>query len=144
MTILINDPGYTVFQRKLITLAFDKVYLINNNNKAKIISILTKRKKIIAFGVNNEEVTHPAAGKFVHFKIHAELNCVLKVRWYDIDYRKCDLWNIRIKRNNEISMSRPCRRCYEFLSIMDIKNIYYTDWEGNFKKYSDAYSIKNT
>lgn len=86
--------------------------------------------KIIATGINRG---HEPAKLFGYHrpnfvpKLHSELDCILKCRR---SLRDLDIVNVRLNRKGEARLSMPCRRCRELLSVMEIKNIYFTTESG--------------
>jgi len=64
---------------------------------------------------------------------HAESHLVSKLldRYNSI----CSNWSIvvlRINREGKILLSKPCKNCQKILDALELKNIYYSDNNGNF------------
>ena len=134
MKSYVNNPDYTPFQRKLVSLAFDRIHNCPDDNKAKIISFLTKGKTIVSWGFNDEFKTDPKASAYVDFKIHAEFMAVMRMRHYIESYAGMSIYNVRISRHNQVLNSKPCHRCLGELLLRDIRKIYYTNEFGLFQK----------
>jgi deoxycytidylate deaminase len=64
-----------------------------------------------------------------HVGIHAELDCLLKMDKEDLSYYK--MLVLRIDRNESLTMSKPCSGCQSLLSQFNLKEIWYSDKNGN-------------
>lgn len=61
---------------------------------------------------------------------HAELNCINKIKYLDIDFSKVSLFVYRQHKNGTKALARPCPACSKLIRDMGIKNIYYTIENG--------------
>ena len=61
---------------------------------------------------------------------HAELNCINKIKYLDIDFSKVSLFIYRQHKNGTKALARPCPACSKLIRDMGIKNIYYTVENG--------------
>ena len=131
--ILVNDCGYTTFESKLIRSAFELLPLCVGN-KSRHISFLCKKKRILSWGVNRENDTHPLAQRFsyINSAVHSELDALVKLKSYHVNYSQLSIFNIRIDRYHRVCLSKPCRRCMNLLIAFDVKKVYYTDENGQF------------
>jgi len=134
LPIIVNDPGYNLFQRSLIKRAFEEVKSCRKDNKARIVSFLTLRKKIISVGINDEYKTSPQAKKYFGAKLHAEFRCIKKRQYKIKDYSNMSIYNVRLNRQNEVVCSKPCNLCLGEILIRGIRKIYYTSYCGSFEK----------
>lgn len=89
-------------------------------------AILFTRRSILSKGYN----------KFLNgrqrdtsISIHAEMNCLQTIR-KNVKYNKCHILVIRLNSNNKLVNSKPCQHCIESLRNTKIKNIYYSDSDG--------------
>lgn len=96
------------------------------------------KQHIISIGYNSNK-THPIQqeyNKYRNFnnlhnycpdKIHAEIHCLSSLKSFiDLDYSKVSLYIVRIKRDEEVAMARPCKACMTYIKELGIKKIYYT------------------
>lgn len=44
------------------------------------------------------------------------------------------MYVIRVNKNDELVNSKPCKSCIEVMRMFGIKNIYYSDENGELKK----------
>jgi tRNA(Arg) A34 adenosine deaminase TadA len=65
---------------------------------------------------------------------HAELSVVHKVP-RDI-LENCNILVVRVNKKGELTCAKPCPACYKVLVESGIKNIYYSDYNGEIKKLS--------
>lgn len=110
-------------------------------------SFLLFKNKIVAIGVNQDK-THPINLRNKKFDRDgndisgskgtcSELNAFLKLRnKTNIQSKKCSLVNIRIDRNNNLNFARPCQSCVSLLKFLEIKDVYFSNWDGNFIKFN--------
>ena len=101
---------------------------VNNSH----IAFLVKKNKIIKIGWNKKR-THPEIAKHPYHEgyvgIHAELDCLLKINKEDLsDYK---ILVLRIDRNGKLNISKPCKGCQSVLSQFNLKEIWYSDKDGN-------------
>ena len=98
-------------------------------------AFLIKSKIIEKIGINKRR-THPEISKHPYHEgyvgIHAELDCLLKINKEDLsDYQ---ILVLRIDKNGKLNMSKPCRGCQSVLSQFNLKQIWYSDKDGNIIK----------
>ena len=62
--------------------------------------------------------------------LHAEMSCILKIRYLDIDFGKCSLFVYRETKNGHKALSRPCKACSTAIKALGIKDVYYTIENG--------------
>lgn len=56
-------------------------------------------------------------------------------RLTNVPFKKCTLFNVRIDRNQKVSMAKPCPSCGKLLSFAEFDNVFYTDYQGNLIQY---------
>jgi deoxycytidylate deaminase len=103
--------------------------------RASHVAFLIKSGKIEKIGVNKRR-THPEISKHPyhegHVGIHAELDCILKINKEDLsDY---EMLVLRVDKNNNLAMSKPCSGCQSLLNQFNIKEIWYSDKNSNIIK----------
>jgi len=103
----------------------------NRENKNSHIAFLIKSNLIEKIGTNKKR-THPEIKNHPYHEgyvgIHAELDCILKLDKEDLsDYK---MLIIRVDRNGNLNMSKPCPGCLSLLNQFNIKEIKYSDAAG--------------
>ena len=101
-------------------------------------TVLNKKGKILAIGINSYEKTHPLMLYFAK-KIytdpkriykHAELDALLKVR----SGKPHTIYVQRVGKNNKHLQAKPCEICHEIIKAFGIKVFKYTT-ETGIKEY---------
>lgn len=106
-------------------------------------TFILRKHKIQKIGINVDK-THPANLKFNYrglnnvdtrtmIGIHSEMSAVLK--YGKEDCSDCTFVNIRIDKNNNVTMSKPCVGCQCLLRQVGFKRLYYTNNKGNFENW---------
>lgn len=80
----------------------------------------------------NSYKTHPALAKLTPYPyLHAEQAVIL---FQGLD--NCEglsLFTLRITRQDEIALARPCEICQELIKLVRIENVYYSTSDGYSK-----------
>lgn len=97
--------------------------------KKKHVSVVYKKNQIIAIGTNDYK-THPQAQKLGYrfSEVHSELDAYNKVPFHRRT-GKLILLNFRFNRFGDLRMSKPCRLCMPWCSVI-FDQIYYSDRQG--------------
>lgn len=61
---------------------------------------------------------------------HAEMACLSKIRYLDIDFSKVKLYVYREHKNGVKALARPCPACQKMIRDMGIKEVWYTTENG--------------
>lgn len=72
-----------------------------------------------------------------HNTIHAEMACLSKIRYLDIDFSKVRLYVYREHKNGVKAMARPCPACQKMIRDMGIKEIWFTTENGFGYEYME-------
>ena len=105
----------------------------NSKNVKGHISAITKGGKVIAYAESSLAGTQQL-GEFGR-SCHAEIAVLKRINLDDKrKVSKYTLWNIRWTKDGKIANSKPCLNCQKVLSQMGIKNIIFSDSNGNFYK----------
>lgn len=94
------------------------------------IAILMHNKSPVAIGYNSTRMAYPGC----EYGRHAEIDAVSKL---SPKYRnkKLTLYSIRIGGKENLTSSKPCLQCWEYMrKYCKIKTIYYYDETGECKK----------
>ncbi len=80
----------------------------------------------------NSYKTHPFVLRTSLYPfLHAEVHCLVS---FGLDHcHDCGILVVRLKKNNELSMAKPCDACMKALRFAGIKDIGYSDWNGDIQ-----------
>ena len=106
---------------------------------------IMKKARVLSFGTNmmgDSNGNDPG--------IHAEHNALIKLKPLKIkkQLEPINLLVIRLSKTNKIQSSKPCSNCIKIIDFIPekkgykIKNIYYSDNEGNIIK-TNLNNLKN-
>lgn len=111
-------------------------------------AIAVYKGNILAFGYNscktspvqkkyNKERNYLIDSSSCHTNcLHAEVNCLNKIKFLDIDFSKVNLFVYRQHKNGVKALAKPCPACNKMIRDMGIKNIYFTIENGySFEHY---------
>ena len=62
--------------------------------------------------------------------IHAEIACLSKVKYLDIQFDKATLFVFRETKDGHKALARPCEACSAMIRDLGIKNVVYTTSDG--------------
>lgn len=100
-------------------------------HKVHIGAVLFKGKRILATG-HNAVRSNCIDPKFKNFpeSLHAEQACLLQLNdWTRL--KNCSMLVIKTsKTERKLGMARPCPYCQKFLMSLGIKDIYYSNQDG--------------
>lgn len=68
--------------------------------------------------------------KYLPSKIHAELGCIQRIKYLDIDFSKVHIYVYRETKKGELAMARPCPSCLAAIKELGIRYIHYTTDSG--------------
>lgn len=106
----------------------------------KHFSFIFRRSNLISIGWNTFDETHPKA-KLCGYRyddIHSELSAIIRYRGTIESLRKCILVNTRINRFGTIRISKPCDKCMQWLPLIGFREIWHTNYYGQFEQLVDA------
>jgi tRNA(Arg) A34 adenosine deaminase TadA len=96
-------------------------------------AVLFDRSGKILSAKSNSLKTHPKLVKFTDYPyLHAESACILG---HGMD--NCEglsLLVLRVLKNDQVSLSKPCVICQRVIEDAGLKSVYYTDVNGMFKR----------
>ena len=95
---------------------------IKNGKKSKHpkmfhVAIVIKGGKILSIAANSE-------------RKHAEDNAIRRMKkpW------KCKIISLRVNKQNDLRMARPCDRCMKLIAKSGISTVFYSNQEGEIIK----------
>lgn len=96
-------------------------------------AVLFDRSGKILSAKSNSLKTHPKLVKFTDYPyLHAESACILG---HGMD--NCEglsLLVLRVLKNDQVSLSKPCVICQRVIEDAGLKSVYYTDVNGIVKR----------
>lgn len=106
-------------------------------------TFILKKNRIQKIGINADK-THPANLKYDYcgkdgkdiramVGVHSELSAILK--YGKDDCSDCVFINVRIDKNGNVTMAKPCRGCQDMLKQIKYKKLYYTNNTGKFEQW---------
>ena len=116
-----TDSGYLRAARKAAGRGLHKRHRLG--------AVLVNRSgQVISHGYNSHK-THPQMG----FKtLHAEISALIGCRYKDIQHSS--MYVIRLNAKDEPAMSKPCPTCRAILREYGVREVYYTNREGQLEK----------
>jgi len=91
-------------------------------------AVIVNKNKILSVGHNSYK-THPIMAKYTIFPhLHAEQSAIINLGLFNC--AGTDLYVVRINRQNDFMMSKPCIVCKRLIDEITIRNVYYTDRQG--------------
>lgn len=114
-----------------------------HSQRCRHFSFIFDRTRLVSFGRNSRK-THPRNLRFsyVNFLMedishmvgtHSELNAVLKADLHN--FRNMTLVNIRINRNDRMDYSFPCSGCFEMISGLGFKDVFFSTKNEKFARH---------
>ena len=108
----------------------------NGPSRVQLGCIAVYHGTILAKGWNSDK-THTSQARYNYLrfnekrhycpaKCHAEIDCVTKIKYLDIDFSRLHLYIYREWKDGTIAMSRPCEACMAAIRDLGIKHIHYT------------------
>ena len=103
---------------------------VNEANKSeynqKVGSVIFKKNRIISSGHNYSQRSakklHPKYQKWPG-SIHAEVDAIIKAK---TDLKGMDIMVIRVNKQNQFRLAKPCKHCQMYLEHVGIRKVYYS------------------
>lgn len=114
----------------MISIHMKKAEKLSNKSpsKVKIACVIALKNKVISYGYNNMNKTHPMSKAYGN-TLHAEISALSKAKSKK-NLNKCTVYIYRQLKNGKEAMSRPCKYCMQQLKLAGIKKICYTSDTG--------------
>jgi len=108
----------------LINIATDEAQ--KSDHKQKVGCVIFNKKRILSKGHNTCQKSvkklHPKFQRYP-FSVHAEVDAIIKAKK---DLKGSSILVIRLNKNNQFRLSKPCSKCMNYMDYVGIKNIYYS------------------
>ena len=96
------------------------------DHKQKVGCIIFYKKRILSKGHNSSQKSiknlHPKFQKY-RFSVHAEVDAIIKAK---TDLKGSSLLVIRINKDKQFRLSKPCQTCLKYIEHVGIKKIFYS------------------
>ena len=108
----------------LINIALEEAK--KSDHKQKVGAVIFDKKRIISKGHNTCQKSvkklHP---KFQRFKysVHAEVDSIIKAKK---DLKGTSILVVRLNKNNQFRLSKPCFNCMNYIQYVGIKKVFYS------------------
>lgn len=98
------------------------------NKNFRLGAVLVRKKKILTAKCNSYK-THPKINKYYQWPtLHAEAAAILSLGMDNCE--GTSLYVLRILRNKDIALAKPCKYCMRLIDSVGIKHIFYTTSYG--------------
>ena len=96
-----------------------------STHQHRVAAVIFKGKRIIS-SAHNEVRSNKIPYRFKNFleSAHAETQAIIKARRSLSEY---DMLVIRLGKNDQLMLAKPCEFCEEFIDYVSIRNVYYSD-----------------
>jgi hypothetical protein len=101
------------------------------------LSYLCLRNKIVTYGRNSKYCTEPLAHKYKH-RFAARHSELAVIKQFDYPYRTLPRFvmvNVRLNRDLEVLMSKPCTFCGRMLREFEVGSVFYSIDEHTFEQF---------
>jgi len=92
------------------------------------------KNKVVGIGTNSYK-SHPFANKYAYrdgaIYPHAETSAIMDALRKVDDLSKATLYVVRVRKDGELAMSKPCEGCARCIADYNIKKIIYTNETGS-------------
>ena len=106
----------------------------SSTSRYRVGAVIFKGSRIL--GVGNNELRFcsriPAQYKNYNQSLHAEQAAILDTPRNSL--KGSSILVVRITKRGELKMAKPCKMCSTFIDYVEIKNIFYSNWEGEISK----------
>lgn len=100
----------------------------------KVSAVIFKNKRIISTGFNairSCSFIHPKYKKCEE-SLHAEQSAIMCTNWKKL--KNSSILILRITPGGKLSMAYPCEMCLSLIKHIKIRNIYYSNYDGEIIK----------
>lgn len=131
-------------QKRFFNIARE-VSKLSDYKRTNVGAVIVEKNRIISTGHNSNKTSRVQMKYNIYRdiddinacmpKVHAEIAALTPLlNRNDIDWSKVSVYIYRELKNGTPSCSKPCKGCAQLIKNLGIKNVYYTDWNGDFIK----------
>ena len=127
-------------QKRFFNIARE-VSLLSDFKRAKVGAVVVEKNRVISTGHNSNK-TSTVQGKYnlkrgidsaYPARVHAEVAALTPLlNRKDVDWAHTSIYVYREWKDGTISCAKPCEACSALIRALGIRNVFYTDWDGNF------------
>jgi deoxycytidylate deaminase len=104
---------------------------LKSAHKFKVGAVIFKGKQILSSGHNygqrSAKKLHPRYQKW-RYSIHAEIDSILSAKR---DLKSSSILVVRLNNKGDLVLSKPCNFCTMYLEHVGVKNLYYSNNDGD-------------
>ena len=96
-----------------------------SNYYQRVGAVIFNKKRIISKGYNQIRAARHLHNRFQQWpgSIHAEVASILNAK---TNLKGCDIIVVRINKQNQFRLAKPCNYCLMYLEYVGIRKIYYS------------------
>ena len=96
-----------------------------SQHSARMGAVIFNKSRIISVGHNFKGSRRKLHPRFTRYQdsIHAEVGAILNAR---TNLSGCSILVVRINKEEQLRLAKPCQKCKMYLDYVGIKNIYYS------------------
>ena len=103
---------------------------VGMKSRFRLGAVLVHKNNIVAVGTNSYK-THPLMAPRTAWPfLHAEQHCIIRAGVENCE--GLDLYIARVKKDNNLALSKPCSVCAELIMDVGIKRTFYSTDEKEF------------
>lgn len=117
---------------KLINEARNRIDIPKGTTNRLHFTFILRRNTILSVGYNNMFKTDPgakAAGYEYGF-VHSEFDAIGNFPLTPKEFNKCRVVNIRLNKQGNILLAKPCKICGPMLVNLNFREVWYSDENG--------------
>lgn len=128
-------------QKTFLNIAKD-ISLLGDYPRANVGAVVTENNRIISTGYNSNK-TSPVQMRYNKFRgltncihrKHAEIDALTPlINNNSINWKHVTIYVYRETKDGIVTCARPCPACMQLIKDLNIREIYYTNWNGTIEK----------
>lgn len=101
----------------------------NKNYRLGAVVFVNHPNDPVPYGLgHNSYNSHPLTAFYEYPHMHAETHAMIEAGTDFIN--GYSLFVTRIRKDGRQTMAKPCKHCIALMKHVGLKNVYYTNWEG--------------
>ena len=115
LSLAIEEANKSLHRQKVGAVIFNKKVVISSGHNYKLKSVRSVTQKYLKY----------------RYAIHAEIDAIIKAK---ADLKGASILVVRVNNNGELRMAKPCKYCMMYIDYVNIKNIFYSNRNGEIEK----------